>query len=132
MASVSGFRNLWPREAEAQWKIQGIMYIHNSRTGQQMPLKSTLLNDLDAHPARLNIIGKAAVINQPWLIVHGDADPTVPVSHAKELKVASPNAELLIIPGADHTFGSSHPYGQNSLPGPLKEFCKKTINFFDK
>jgi uncharacterized protein len=132
MASVSGFRNLWPQQAEAQWKIQGIMYIHNARTGQQMPLKSTLLNDLDAHPERLNIIEKAVAIHQPWLIVHGDADPTVPVSHAKELEAAQPNAELLIIPGADHTFGSSHPYGQNSLPLPLNEFCKQAIIFFNE
>jgi len=132
MASISSFRNLWPQNAEAQWKIQGIMYVHNSRTGQQMPLKSTLLDDLDAHPGRLNIIEKAAAIHQPWLIVHGDADLGVPVSHAKELKAAQPNAELVILPGADHTFGSSHPYGNGVLPSPLMQFCIKAIQFLDQ
>jgi pimeloyl-ACP methyl ester carboxylesterase len=130
MASISSFRNLWPKEAEAQWKIQGIMYIHNARTGQQMPLKSGLLGDLEAHPSRLNIIDKAAAIQQPWLIIHGDADTSVPVAHAEELKAAQPNAELLIIPKADHTFGSSHPYGKETLPAPLQEFCRKAIGFF--
>jgi pimeloyl-ACP methyl ester carboxylesterase len=129
MASISGFRNLWPPEAETQWKIQGIMYIYNARTGQQMPLKSTLLNDLEAHPSRLNIIEKAAAIQQPWLIIHGDADPTVSVSHARELKAAQPNAELLIIPNADHTFGSSHPYEKDTLPATLMEFCKRSVQF---
>jgi pimeloyl-ACP methyl ester carboxylesterase len=131
MASISNFRNLWPKQAEVQWKIQGIMYIHNARTGQQMPLKSSLLADLEAHPSNLNIIDKAAAINQPWLIIHGGADTSVPVSHAKELKAAQPNAELLIIPKADHTFGSSHPYGKDTLPAPLQEFCIKAMGFFN-
>jgi pimeloyl-ACP methyl ester carboxylesterase len=130
MASIANFHNLWPKEAEAQWKIQGIMYIQNARTGQQMPLKSTLLNDLEAHPARLNIIEKAAAIRRPWLIIHGGEDTSVPVSHAGELKAAQPKAELLIIPKADHTFGSSHPYDKDTLPAPLQEFCIKAIEFF--
>ena len=130
MASISSFRNLWPKEAEQQWKMQGIMYNHNSRTGQQMPLKSTLLDDLDAHPSRLNIIEKAAAVKQPWLIVHGHADTSVPVSHAEELKAAQPNAELIIIPKADHTFNSKHPYDQDTLPEALQEFCQLAIEFF--
>lgn len=43
----------------------------------------------------------------PALIIHGDADPTVPVSHAdiyeKALASAS-RVEKFILPGADHTF----------------------------
>lgn len=129
MASISGFHNLWSKEAEAQWKIQGIMYIHNVRTGQQMPLKSSLLDDLEAHPGRLNILEKAAAIQQPWLIVHGAADTSVPVSHAEELKAAQQKAVLSVIPKADHVFGSSHPYGQNQLPAPLMEFCEQAVGF---
>ena len=132
MASIASFRNLWPQSAEEQWRIQGIMYIHNARTGQQMPLKSTLLDDLDAHPGRFNIIEKAAAIHQPWLIFHGDADSTVPVSHARDLKAAQPNAELVIIKGADHVFGSSHPYGKDVLPEALLQFCNQSIQFLDQ
>lgn len=130
MASISNFHNLWPKEAEAQWKIQGIMYIHNARTGQQMPLKSSLLDDLEAHPGRLNILEKAAAIQHPWLIIHGEDDTSVPASHARELKAAQPGAGLLIIPKTDHVFGSKHPYDQNTLPSPLLEFCDQAIDFF--
>ena len=132
MASISGFGNLWPEDAEEQWKLQGIMYMLNSRTGQQMPLKATLLDDLAKHPARLDILTKAAAITQPWLIVHGDEDQSVPLSHAKELKAANPHAELVVIPGADHTFGGSHPYAQTTLPPALKEFCEQTVCFLNK
>lgn len=130
MASISGSRNLWPPEAEAQWRIQGLMYIPNTRTGQQMPLKSTILDDLDANPARLDILAKAWALEQPWLIIHGDADVPIPVSHAEALKAAQPTAELLIIHGADHVFGATHPWAGDTLPASLEQFCAKAVQFF--
>jgi pimeloyl-ACP methyl ester carboxylesterase len=97
-----------------------------------MPLKISLLHDLERHPAHLNILKKTAKVKQPWLIVHGDKDVPVPVSQAKELKKANPNAELSIIPGADHTFSAVHPYAENTLPAPLLEFCDRTISFLKR
>ena len=109
MASISSFYNLWPKQAEKQWRLQGMMYMPNKRTGQNMPLKATLLDDLEKSPDRLNIQMKAADVKQPWLIVHGDDDTSVPLSHAQELHNHQPNSELIIIPGGDHTFGGTHP-----------------------
>ncbi len=132
MASISSFRNLWPKEVEAQWRLRGIIYMPNKRTKQEMPLKSSLLDDLDKHAARLDILAKAAEIKQPWLIVQGDEDTSVLPTHAEELKAVQPNAELLIISGGDHTLGAVHPYLENSLPIPLLEFCDAAIGFFNK
>jgi pimeloyl-ACP methyl ester carboxylesterase len=128
-ASISSFRNLWPKQQEAQWRIQGLRYIENARTGQQMPLKSTLLDDLDQHPVKLNIIEKAAHIKQPWLIAHGDKDTSVPLKHAEELKEAQPNAKLVVIHGGDHVFGASHPYEFETLPEELLIFCDESLRF---
>ena len=130
MASISGFGNLWPKEAEEQWKLQGMMYMPNMRTGQQMPLKATLLDDLEKNAGRLDILAKAAEIKQPWLIIHGGEDATVPFSHAKDLNDANTNAQIDIIPHADHTFGASHPYDKRTLPAELHEFCDLAIAFF--
>ena len=132
MASISGFRNLWPKEIEKQWRLTGITYMTNKRTGQEMPLKVALLDDLDKHAARLDILAKAAEINQPWLIVHGDEDTSVPLKHAEELKAAQSHAKLLVILGADHVFGAIHPYNENKLPSPLAEFCKQALVFLHK
>jgi pimeloyl-ACP methyl ester carboxylesterase len=132
MASISAFGNLWPKEAEEQWKLQGIMYMPNKRTGQEMPLKSTMLYDLEANPGRLNILAKAAEVNKPWLIVHGDEDGSVPLSHAKELHKADKNAEFLVIKGADHTFGAYQPYDLDILPTPLLAYCEAAVQFLKK
>ena len=132
MASVGTFRNLWPLAYEAQWKMMGVMYIPNHRTGQQMPVKSTLLDDLDRNPGRLNVLARAAEVKQPWLLIHGTADTTVPISQAHELKAMQPNAEMLIMPNADHVFGGTHPFSQNHLPPYLQELCKKTLAFLNQ
>ena len=132
MASISGFRNLWPKEIEEQWRLTGITYMTNKRTGQQMPLKVTLLDDLGRNPARLDILAHAAQIKQPWLIAHGDEDPTVPIAHAKELKAANPDAEFLVIKGGDHVFGATQPYAGDELPAKLLEFCDQAIVFLKK
>jgi len=129
MASISGFRNLWPKEIEPQWRLTGITYITNKRTGQQMPLKVGLLDDLEKNPARLDIKTHAAKIMQPWLIVHGDEDTTVPLAHAEELRSANPHAEFSVIKGADHVFGASQPYALPSLPEPLLQFCGQAVTF---
>ncbi|TFF38019.1 alpha/beta hydrolase family protein [Mucilaginibacter psychrotolerans] len=129
MAAISSFYNLWPKQAEAQWKLQGVMYIVNSRTKQNMPYKVSLLNDLEKNPERLDIPLKAAAIKQPWLIVHGDEDTSVPLSHAQELHAAQPAAQLAVIKGADHVFNATHPYLQAELPATLLQFCNVCIEF---
>lgn len=132
MASVANFKNLWPKEIEDQWHLTGVLNFPNFRTGQDMPVKSTLLNDLTNHPGRLDIIRRAISIKQPWLIFHGTEDRTVTSEHANQLKAAQPNAELVFFQGADHVFNSRHPYLESTLPAPLQELCDRSVNFLQK
>lgn len=129
MAAISSFHNLWPKQAEQQWRLQGVMYMPNSRTGQNMPYKVSLLNDLEQNAERLDIAAKAAKITQPWLIIHGDGDTSVPLSHAEELSKAQPNAGFVVIEGADHVFNATHPYLHETLPATLLQFCDLSIEF---
>lgn len=129
LASVANFRNLWPVEIEKQWKLAGVLYFPNKRTGQEMPVKATLLDDIERNAGRLNILARAASVTQPWLIVHGTTDTVVPVSHAHDLKAMQPNAQLLIMPNTDHVFGASHPWQESELPADLLQVCKQTLLF---
>ena len=90
--------------------------------GRICQLKSTMLDDLKNNPGRLDILAKAEKIEQPWLIVHGDEDTTVPLSHAEDLHEANQYSELIVIKGADHTFNATQPYTKDSLPKQLLEF----------
>ncbi len=128
-ASVADFHNLWPKEAEAQWKLSGVMNFPNSRTNQQMPVKATLPDDLEQNAKRLNILSAAAEVTQPWLIIHGDQDPTVNISHALQLNRKQPKSDLVVAPGANHTFNSTHPYLENALPPSLEQVCEVCVGF---
>ncbi len=46
---------------------------------------------------------KLRSVNKPTLIVHGDADPLVPLAHGKATAQAIPNARLHVIRGLGHT-----------------------------
>ena len=128
-ASVADFHNLWPEEAEAQWRLTNVLHFPNARTGQQMPVKATLLDDLDHHSKRLNILLAAAEVKQPWLIVHGDADPTVNVNQALQLNRKQPKSDLVIAPGANHTFNAHHPYFEDFLPASMEQVCEVSVGF---
>lgn len=128
-ASVADFHNLWPKEAETQWRLANVLHFPNSRTNQQMPIKATLLDDLDQNQKRLNILLATAEVKQPWLIVHGDADPTVNISQALELNRKQPKSDLVVAPGANHTFNSNHPYLEDFLPASLEQVCEVSVGF---
>ena len=48
----------------------------------------------------------------PVLVVHGEADESVPLDHARAWARVRPDAESLFIPGASHTFASPEAEGQ--------------------
>jgi len=109
-AAVADFDRYAPDQKEA-WRREGELPVVNARTGQQLALGRGLLEDLEAHRAELDILAAAARRRASWLIVHGGRDESVPASEGERLAAhATAPAELLLIPEADHTFGSRHPF----------------------
>ena len=101
----------WTPEQVATWRAGGTVEIENARTRQMMPIGPGYWRDLDENRARLHILAAAARTDVPWLIVHGDADASVPVDEGRQLfEAAGENTELLIVEGADHGFNARHPY----------------------
>lgn len=113
-ASVADFDRYSSEQKEA-WRRDGELPVANARTGQQLALGLGLLEDLEAHRAGLDLLAAAAHRRAPWLIVHGGRDESVPAAEGERLASLSSHgaaapAELLLIPEADHTFGSRHPF----------------------
>jgi uncharacterized protein len=120
----------WTSDAKAAWRRRGFVNIQNTRTGQVMPLLADILEDLDRHGSNsLNIPRAAEEIRVPWLIVHGQNDETVEVADAGSLHDASQRrAHLLIIPGAGHTFGATHPL--SDMTPALDQAMEETGKWF--
>jgi dipeptidyl aminopeptidase/acylaminoacyl peptidase len=121
LAGISDLSNGWREEILAQWKRDGVRYIHNARTMQNMPLYYSLAEDFLKQQDRFDMASVASQLKIPALIVHGTHDMTLPVSMAQSLKSWLPNAHLILMEGADHTFGGYHPYPIHALPHESKK-----------
>lgn len=102
----------WPEEDIARWRRDGKIDVINQRTGQVLPILRDALDDYEAHAEALDVVAAASRLTIPWLVVHGTADSTVPSETAVRLARASGSAgtELLLVEGADHTYGIRHPW----------------------
>ncbi|WP_316833172.1 alpha/beta hydrolase [Pedobacter aquatilis] len=128
-SAISGFETLWKKEQEAEWLEKGKIYVTNARTKEQMPLNVTLLNDFNENAETLNIIEASKRINIPWLIIQGDDDVNVPFENAQKLADANPNSRLVRIEGANHVYGATQPYDNETLPPLLLKVCEKCLTF---
>lgn len=130
LAAVSDFGSRFPKGKELEtWKQNGIAYIENSRTKQQMPHLIDFYENFKANEERLTISKSAGKLKIPYLIVHGTQDPTVSVENAHELNQWAQNSELFLLEGSDHVFKASHPWEKEELPSAMKKIVEKLSSF---
>jgi pimeloyl-ACP methyl ester carboxylesterase len=128
--SVNEFGKFWKNNEMEKLMKEGVIYIYNTRTCQQMPVYKQLYENYEKNIGRLHIPTKVKNLACPLLIVHGTCDETVPVQAAIELKKWKPDAELFLIEDANHTFGSKHPFTDSALPEHFQMALDRTIQFF--
>lgn len=109
-SAVATFDRL-SEDEKAEWRKNEEVSIVNARTGQALTLGSEILDDLEEHVDLLDIEAAAGRRDVPWLIVHGDADETVPIAEARRLEQAATEpVEFLEIRASGHTFEVGHPF----------------------
>lgn len=100
-------------ETKEAWRREGILRIPNGRTGQVHRMSVAALEDAERNRERLDLLAAAARLDAPWLVVHGEGDATVDVGCGRRLAAAGTRSELLVLDGAGHTFGASHPMARD-------------------
>lgn len=68
------------------------------------PLSSHFVDDMQALGS---LLPKVSSVSVPWLIVHGEDDDVVPISHSREVAAANHSVRLIEISGADHVFSEN-------------------------
>jgi len=124
-------RDPFAEMARQTWRAAGVREIENARTGQRLPLYPDVLDDIARHATgTLDVMGAAARLAVPWLIVHGKADEAVSHLEAEALEAASgsPETNLLLIDGAGHTFGARHPWEGD--PPHFRQVLDATLGWF--
>jgi pimeloyl-ACP methyl ester carboxylesterase len=72
--------------------------------------------------SRDDITDRLGEIEQPALVVHGDADMAIPMERAEQLADNLPEAELVVIPGGGHAANLTHAQPVN---GAIESFLKR-------
>ncbi|MFM6946835.1 MAG: alpha/beta hydrolase family protein [Flavobacteriales bacterium] len=108
------------------WKKEGVRYIKNGRTNQDLPQSIELYQNYIENRKDLDILAAAERLKEKLHIFHGDLDESVPLSEAIELGRAA-QVEVLTIKGADHVFGAKHPWNAVTMPPLLQELCIQTL-----
>ena len=130
LASISdiGSRSSVTGDLE-KWKKDGVKYVVNGRTKQQMPHFYQFYEDFKANEQRLNIQKAVEQIQIPQLVIHGDKDTSVAIDEGHKIHSWNAESVLKIIENADHVFNVSHPWEKENVSKELKEVIEVCIDF---
>lgn len=133
LASVSNYGNRSSTIGDLEkWKKDGVKYVVNGRTKQDMPHFYQFYENFKANEERLNIQKAVKNLEMPQLIIHGDNDDAVFLSEGENLQQWNPEAQFEIIANANHVFNVSHPWDKEVLSKEMEEVTKHCINFIKK
>lgn len=127
-AAISDIGMRFPIGEELEkWRKDGVRYVKNGRTHQDLPQYYTLYEDFLKYEAELNIQHAIKNLKIPITIHHGDQDTSVPLDEGVLLAKWAEQT-LHVVTGADHVFGATHPWTENKLPTTLETLCEQTLS----
>ncbi|WP_317971217.1 alpha/beta fold hydrolase [Paenibacillus sp. CCS19] len=107
--------NLFADEFREQVLEDGVGYVTNARTKQQMPIAASFFEDLALNQERYHIVARAASLQVPALFLQGETDAPRLVAGFQRLREAAPQHRYVELPEADHTWGTKHPWVGTTL-----------------
>lgn len=113
---------------DEHWKTEGVKYIKNGRTNQNMPLNYQLVLNTVENKSLFNFTELLKQDSRKFLVIHGTADEAVSVTESTPLEHIN-NVEIHFIPEAKHTFGGYHPYEKTELPLHTEKALQKIKSF---
>ena len=112
-AAVDGFGR-WDAATVADWRREGVLPVHNARTGQTLEVSSEVLEDYERHKKELDVLAACGRLHAPLLAIHGSEDEAVEPEALERIASAASRSRVrkLLVRGAGHTFGATHPLGE--------------------
>ena len=133
LASVCDFKSRFPSgEALDKWRSSDRLEVLNGRTMQVLSHSFTFYEDFMANSESLNIESAIRSLTSPLLVIHGDSDEAVNISDGEKLAGWANDGKLIVIPGAAHTFGASHPWESKDLPPHTTDVVHAVKQFLAK
>lgn len=106
--------NVFPKEMIDKWEENGVYYMKNNRTGQELPQGSEFLSEIKKSDSEWNLEDAIRDVGTRYLIVHGKEDKDVPAEHSETLQDwaedSGNDVKRHLIENAGHTFNTKHPF----------------------
>jgi pimeloyl-ACP methyl ester carboxylesterase len=131
LASVDTLDRFPTGERLEKWKNEGVYYVLNGRTKQEMPHYYQFYEDYEKDIHRFDVERATEMAKAHLLVAHGTNDESVNVKDAEHLHILNPNSELFLVENANHTFGAKEPWTENDLPKDLNTVIEKCIDFIN-
>ena len=129
-AGVSDYDSRFPKgETMAKWKKDGVMYVQNGRTKQDMPHNIQFYEDFIDNESKLDIKKACLESDKKVLIIHGTNDQAVSIEEGMNLNTWLESSFLVTIKNGNHTFSSKHPWEEHSLPNDLQQVVSETTSW---
>lgn len=132
LASVDSLERFPKNEVLENWKKEGVYFVENGRTRQQMPHYYQFFEDYENNLHRLDVERSMEMAKAHVFVVHGSSDESVLPKNADHLHLLNPNSELFLVENANHTFGAKEPWEETSMPYDLALVTEKCIDFINK
>jgi pimeloyl-ACP methyl ester carboxylesterase len=130
LAGVSDYKSRFPKKEKFQeWVEEGVYFVKNGRTHQEMPHFYQFFKDFEENEQRLDIQKATQKLKIPLLIIHGDNDTSVAIDEAYKIHSWNPNSILEVIENADHVFNVFHPWENQKMSQELEEVIKRCVAF---
>ena len=112
-----------------QWKKDGVKYVLNGRTKQNMPHFYQFYEDFINNKERFDVKKATENIKVPHLIIHGNKDTSVFINEAENLYTWNPKSNFKIIENANHVFNVSHPWKNDKMSKELEKVNQLCVDF---
>jgi len=132
LASVSDFARRFPSGDKLEaWRNTDRLEVLNGRTQQVLSHSFSFFEDYTLNSETLNIESAVRSLEVPLLVVHGDSDKAVSDVEGRELANWATQGQFVSIPDTGHTFGTSHPWTDKSLPSPALDAVNQIMIFIN-
>jgi pimeloyl-ACP methyl ester carboxylesterase len=120
--------------AKDELRREGRLLSPSGRTGQKLYVGREWLDEIERDPEWYDPVLAAAHLQCPTLMIHGDADETVPITCAHRLhEAATSNSTLSIVEGANHVFNAANPTPADTpleqLPLATQHLIQESVAF---
>lgn len=110
-------------------RARGFFEVRSNRTKQNLRIDRAFIDEIFRDPRRHNVETMASNITCPLLVLHGNADSTIPLSDMHRIAEAAPLATTVELEGGTHVLNVVNPLAPGESSPQLDHAVASVVEF---